>query len=136
MLGKKYGPHRILPCMMFCFGIFTIGVVGAKNFGGEVVLRWLLGMAESAFFPLVIIYQITFYRRGGLTRRLALFYAAQSIASAFAGLLSIGVFQIESGPLAPWRYLSLIEGCCTVLFSFFVFWYLPHSAADCRFLNE
>ena len=83
----------------------TIMVVAAQNFGGLMALRWFLGMAESAFFPLVIYYQTTFYRRGELARRLAIFYAASSIASAFGGLLAFGVFQIESGSIANWRYL-------------------------------
>jgi MFS family permease len=49
ILGKKYGPSRVLPCMMFSFGFFTLMVVAAQNFGGLLALRWL---AESAFFPL------------------------------------------------------------------------------------
>ena len=134
--GKKYGPSRVLPVMMFCFGFTTTMVVAVKNFGGLMAIRWFLGMSESAFFPLVIYYQTTFYRRGELARRLALFYAAQSIASAFGGLLAFGVFQIHSGSLANWRYLFVIEGCCTVLFSVFAFWYLPYSAARASFLTE
>lgn len=57
ILGKKYGPSRVLPCMMFCFGTFTLLVVCVQNFGGIMALRWFLGMSESAFFPLVIYYQ-------------------------------------------------------------------------------
>jgi MFS family permease len=78
----------------------------------------------------------SFYRRGELARRLAIFYAAQSIASAFGGLLAFGVFQIKGGALDDWRYLFLIEGLATVCFSCFAFWYLPYSAAKCSFLNE
>jgi len=100
-----------------------------------MTLRWLLGMSESAFFPLVIYYQTTFYRRGELARRLAVFYAASSIASAFGGLLAFGVFQIRGGGIDNWRYLFVVEGACTVLFSLFAFWYLPTSAAGARFLS-
>jgi hypothetical protein len=46
------------------------------------------------------------------------------------------VFHIHTGSLANWRYLFIIEGSCTVLFSVFAFWYLPHSAADAYFLND
>lgn len=49
--GKKFGPSRVLPLMMFSFGFFTVMVVAAFNFGGLLALRWFLGMAESAFFP-------------------------------------------------------------------------------------
>ncbi|KAI9890105.1 MAG: hypothetical protein M1814_004504 [Vezdaea aestivalis] len=135
MLGKKFGPSRVLPIMMFCFGFLTLMGIAVKNFGGMMALRWFLGMSESAFFPLVIYYQTTFYRRGELARRLAIFYAAQSIANAFSGLLAFGVFHIDSH-IPSWRFLFVIEGSCTVLFSFFAYWYLPHSAPQAWFLNE
>jgi MFS family permease len=57
--GKKYGPNRVLPCMMFVFGACTLCVAAVKNFGGLLAIRWFLGMSESAFFPLVIYYQTT-----------------------------------------------------------------------------
>ena len=60
ILGKKYGPNRVLPIMMFCFGFVTTMVMVVKNFGGLMTIRWFLGMAESAFFPLVIYYQTTY----------------------------------------------------------------------------
>ncbi|KAL8781841.1 MAG: hypothetical protein Q9213_005843 [Squamulea squamosa] len=135
ILGKQYGPNRVLPLMMFTFGSCTLLVTAAKNFAGVMTLRWFLGMSESAFFPLVIYYQTTFYRRGELARRLAIFYAAQSIASASGGLLAFGVFQINSDSIAEWRYLFIIEGCCTILFSFFAFFYLPQSASTAKFLS-
>jgi MFS family permease len=114
----------------------TLMTVAVQNFGGLLTLRWVLGMAESAFFPLVIYYQTTFYRRGELARRLAIFYAASSIASAFGGLLAFGVFQIEGGSIANWRYLFVIEGSCTMLFAIFAFWFLPYNAQSAKFLDE
>ncbi|PGH02173.1 hypothetical protein AJ80_08896 [Polytolypa hystricis UAMH7299] len=136
MLGKKYNPARVLPILMFSFGSFTLLAASAHNFSGLFALRWFLGMSESAFFPLVIYYLTTFYRRGELARRLAIFYAASNIANAFSGLLSFGVFQIESTHLEGWRYLFLIEGACTVSFAVFAYWYLPHSANEAKFLND
>ncbi|KAF2502581.1 MFS general substrate transporter [Lophium mytilinum] len=135
MAGKRFGAHRALPIMMFCFGSFTLLGASVSNFAGMITLRWFLGMAESAFFPLVIYYLTTFYRRGELARRLAIFYAASNIANAFSGLLAFGVFQIKSH-LDGWRYLFLIEGAFTVLFSVIAFIYLPKSASEAKFLSE
>lgn len=136
IFGKKYGPSRVLPAMMIVFGFATIMVCVTKNFGGLMTIRWFTGMSESAFFPLVIYYLTTFYRRGELARRLAIFYAAQSISSAFGGLLAFGTFQIKDGALAGWRYLFIIEGCLTLVFAAFAAWFLPLSAARASFLNE
>lgn len=135
MLGKKYGPNKVLPIMMFSFGSATLLASSVQNWSGMMALRWFLGMAESAFFPLVIYYLTTFYRRGELARRLAIFYAASNIANAFSGLLAFGVFHINS-KLDSWRYLFIIEGSLTVCFSFFAYWYLPKNAYEAGFLNE
>ena len=59
ILGKKLGPNRVLPAMMFTFGCFTLLVTAVKNFSGLLAIRWFLGMSESAFFPLVIYYLTT-----------------------------------------------------------------------------
>ncbi|KAI2014118.1 hypothetical protein LOY86_006574 [Ophidiomyces ophidiicola] len=136
MIGKRFGPARVLPILMFIFGSMTLISASAHNFGSLFALRWFLGMAEAAFFPLVIYYLTTLYRRGELARRLAIFYAASNIANAFFGLLAFGIFQIRSSKLKGWRYLFLIEGACTVIFACFTFWYLPHCPADATFLNQ
>ena len=135
MLGKRFSPARVLPVLMFSFGSFTLLSSAARNFGGMFTLRWFLGMSEAAFFPLVIYYLTTFYRRGELARRLAIFYAASNIANAFSGLIAFGVFQIKNSTIPNWRYLFIIEGSVTVLFSCFAFWYLPRSASEATFLS-
>ena len=136
MLGKKFSPARVLPVLMLSFGSFTLLSSAAHNFGGIFALRWFLGMAEAPFFPLVIYYLTTFYRRGELARRLAFFYAASNIAYAFSGLIAFGVFQIEGSRLPNWRYLFIIEGGATVVFAVFAWFYLPRSAAEATFLSE
>ncbi|KAH8781979.1 major facilitator superfamily domain-containing protein [Hyaloscypha finlandica] len=136
MLGKKFGPAIVLPILMACFGSFTLLTVAATNFAGMLVLRLFLGLSESAFFPLVIYYLTTFYRRGELARRLAIFYAASNIANAFSGLLAFGVFHIKNTHLYAWKYLFLIEGSLTFLFAIFAFLYLPANASSAKFLND
>jgi MFS family permease len=136
MVGKIYGPSRVLPLMMGAFGALTILVLAVTNWQGLLAIRWFLGMAESAFFPLVIYYQTLFYRRGELARRLAIFYAAQSIASAFGGLLAYGTFQIKGGSLHNWHYLFVIEGGLTMLGAVIAWFYLPYSAEHAWFLTE
>ncbi|KAI7287667.1 putative MFS transporter [Hortaea werneckii] len=114
ILGKMYGPSRVLPCMMFTFGSMTLLVVAVFNWSGLMALRWFLGMAE----------------------RLAIFYAASSIAYAFGGLLAFGTFQIEGGSIFHWKYLFVIEGSLTMCMAVVAHIFLPHSAATAWFLTE
>ncbi|KAJ8098289.1 major facilitator superfamily domain-containing protein [Lipomyces tetrasporus] len=136
MLGKRYGASIVLPILMFGFGSMCLIAAACRNFGGLMAVRWFLGTFEAAFFPLVIYYLTTFYRRGELARRLAIFYAASNIASAFSGLLSFGVFQIHHSTIQGWRYLFIIEGAATVIMSSFAFFFLPRDITRCKFLTD
>ncbi|KAK9238101.1 major facilitator superfamily domain-containing protein [Lipomyces kononenkoae] len=136
LLGKRYGVTRILPALMFGFGLMSVISSACQNWAGLMVVRWFLGMFESAFFPLVIYYLTTFYRRGELARRLAVFYAASNVASAFSGLLAFGVFQIRNSILAGWRWLFIIEGTCTVFAAIGAAFFLPRDVSSARFLTK
>lgn len=131
---KKYGPANVIPWLMFGFGSITLLMTSVFNYGSLMAGRWFLGMCESAFFPGIIYYLSTFYRRDELARRLSVFYGASNIANAFSGLLSYGVFQIES-KLKGWQYLFLIEGTCSVIFSLVAFMTLPRSVETAKFLT-
>jgi MFS family permease len=41
MLGKKYGPSRVLPLMMFGFGSMTLLGACVKNFGGMMAGKYI-----------------------------------------------------------------------------------------------
>lgn len=109
MLTKRFGAKFILPIAMMIFGSMAMLSAAAKGFGGIVTTRWFLGMAESGFYPGVIFYLTTFYKRNELAGRLSIFYSASEVAGAFTGLIAYGVFQIKSS-LYGWQYLFLIEG--------------------------
>lgn len=49
--------------------------------------------------------------------------------------MAFGIFQIKGGALQNWRYLFIIEGAASVLFSVFALFYLPRSASHAKFLN-
>lgn len=136
LLIKRYNAANVIPILMFTFGSISLLSATVFNYGSLMAARWFLGICESAFFPGIIFYLSTFYRRHELARRLSLFYAAANIANAFSGLLSFGVFQIKHSKLKGWQILFLIEGSATVVVSVFAYLYLPRSPQTSRFLNE
>ncbi|KAK9478902.1 major facilitator superfamily domain-containing protein [Lipomyces japonicus] len=136
LVGKRYGVTRVLPVLMFGFGAMSLAAAVCQGFASMMTVRWFLGMFESAFFPLVIFYLTTFYRRGELARRLAIFYAASNIASAFSGLLAFAVFQVPNSTLAGWRWLFIIEGTCTVVAAMSAAAFLPRDVSHAKFLTH
>jgi MFS family permease len=135
LLTKRFGAKYVLPIAMLIFGAMAMLSAACTNFGSILTTRWFLGMAESGFYPGVIFYLTTFYKRSELAGRLSIYYAASSMAGAFTGLISFGVFQIH-GSLKGWQYLFLIEGALTILGGLVAIVLLPKSAATAYFLNE
>ena len=80
---------------MVGWGSMALFQCAAHNFAGMLVIRLILGAFEAGFFAGVVFYLTLFYTRGELGFRIALFFGSALLASAFSGLISFGVFQIE-----------------------------------------
>lgn len=58
-----------------------------------------------------------------------------TIAGAFSGLISFGVFHIKHN-LPGWKYLFIIEGGATIILACFAMWWLPLSGSQCHWFSE
>jgi MFS family permease len=135
---KKYGAKWVLPTLMFGWGSIAMiqaGMVG-RGFGSFICLRLALGFFESGFFSGTVFYMSLFYKRDEMAFRIALFYISATIAGAFSGLFSYGLFQIKHAPLKGWQYLFILEGCVTLVVALFAYWHLPKTPADFRHFTE
>ncbi|KAF9270103.1 MFS general substrate transporter [Marasmius fiardii PR-910] len=133
---KRFSAARVLPLMMVGFGSMSLFCGIAKNFSQIFAIRFFLGIFESAMLPGVVYYLSTFYKRGELASRIALFYAAAAIAGAFSGLIAFGVFHLRNEKHHAWQYLFWIEGAATIFLAIICFLWLPRSAATWWLLTD
>ncbi|GLB19588.1 hypothetical protein AtubIFM61612_009495 [Aspergillus tubingensis] len=135
LMLKKFSGKVMLPTMMIGWGSITLLQCAVFNFAGLLVCRLIMGIFEAGFFAGVIFYLTQFYKRNEIAFRLSIFYGMVTIAGAFSGLISFGVFQIKHH-LPGWKYLFLIEGGATLIIASFSLWWLPASGAQCHWFNE
>jgi hypothetical protein len=57
-------------------------------------------------------------------------------SSAFGGLISYGVFQLNNPGVYSWSYLFIIEGSLTLFFGIATFFILPKGVGSAWFLND
>jgi len=101
MLTKRFGAKYVLLSAMLIFGSMAMISAATTNFGGIVTTRWFLGMAESGFYPGVIFYLTTFYKRRELASR------AESVLCRFSNRGGVhGTTRIRRLS-DPWTYLWL-----------------------------
>ncbi|KAH9902018.1 MFS general substrate transporter [Xylariomycetidae sp. FL2044] len=135
LITRKFQPKWFLVGFMLAWGTMATVSAACKNFPQILAVRILLGIAEAGFAPCAMFYMSTFFTRGELATRFAIWYTATVISGAFSGLISYGVFQMDGG-LHGWQYLFIIEGALTVAVALLAAAILPKDPWTCRWLSE
>ncbi|WVQ81829.1 hypothetical protein IAT38_003956 [Cryptococcus sp. DSM 104549] len=133
-LSKKFGPNRMLPIYMCGWGAMAMINAGVKNFKECLAVRLLLGIFEGCFAASLIMYLACFYTRGELGKRMAVWYSTVAISGAFSGLLSYGLFQVNSS-LHGWQLLFIIEGGLTIVAALLSWYILPAFPTKAKFFT-
>ncbi|RYP90897.1 hypothetical protein DL770_002974 [Monosporascus sp. CRB-9-2] len=123
------------------FSIVAWGAVLAchaacKNFVGLIIVRTLLGLFESACQPAFVVLSSMWYRREEQASRVTYWYMMNGAQQIVGGLLAYCFSLITTGPLKSWQWLFLTYGIISVLFGFFVLWYMPDSPMRAHCYSE
>ena len=124
MAMKRFRPSIWIPSIMVVWGFMTIMLGVVKSFGGLLVVRSLLGLAEGGLFPGITYYITMWYRRHECGLRMAIFFSAATAAGAFGGLLARGIMEMEDvGGLSGWNWIFILEGLATFLVGKITLWF-------------
>ncbi|KAJ5710611.1 hypothetical protein N7488_004767 [Penicillium malachiteum] len=121
--------------MGLIWGVILACHAATKTFTGIMIARFFLGAAEAAVSPGFSMITGMWYKREEQPLRHGLWFAGNSIATAFGGLLAYGIAHI-TGSFAAWRWMYIIYGLTTLFWAIALFLFLPDSPSSARFLNE
>ncbi|KAL2802088.1 major facilitator superfamily domain-containing protein [Aspergillus granulosus] len=107
----------------------------AQNFTGLMILRTLLGVLEAGITPGLSMMTAIWYKRSEHGSRHGVWFAGNSTAAIFGGLLGFGIGHIENS-VASWRWIFIIFGILTFAYGILFLMLLPDSPRTARFLNE
>ncbi|KAG9094830.1 hypothetical protein FS749_011724 [Ceratobasidium sp. UAMH 11750] len=134
---KKIGPHRLLPGIVFLWGLVTALQGLVHNYSGLIATRFFLGLCEGGLLPGIVLYMSAFYRRDQLQLRLALLFSATSLAGAFSGLLAAAIVKLDGRHGRPgWAWIFILEGVFTCVFGLFALVVMPASPHQVRALTK
>jgi len=133
-IGK---PSIYLPACMMLWGIFSFFTGSARNFYDALLLRFLLGFVEAAFFPGALFLLSKWYKRDELGLRTALLFCGCLISNAFGSLIASGILSSMEGMhgRSAWRWLFYVEGSLTILVAFLSMFILPDFPANSNWLS-
>jgi sugar phosphate permease len=137
LMLHKFGARRWMSRIMITWGIVASCMLFVTSDTSFTFFRFLLGSCEAGFFPGAILYMTYWFPAKARGRIFGVFYIGAPLAMIFGGPIA-GAFLEMDGlmGLQGWQWLFLIEGIATVLFGFFVWWYLTDRPANARWLTE
>ncbi|RCH78597.1 hypothetical protein CU098_004880, partial [Rhizopus stolonifer] len=125
---KRVGAHIWIPILMFSWAIVTWAHALVHDFNGFIAVRFFIAFTEAGFIPACLYYLQAWYKTNELATRLSWFWALQSFASAFSGLILFGIFRLAGvGGLYGWKWLFIIDGILTHVVGFISIFYIPSS---------
>ncbi|KAF2008826.1 major facilitator superfamily transporter [Aaosphaeria arxii CBS 175.79] len=125
---------RLIAGSIFVWGAILMLTSTCSNSGGLLANRFFLGASESAIGPGLTVIVAMWYKRSEQPLRHGAWYLGNTTAGVFGGLVGYGVGHINT--IAPWKAVFLIFGACTVIWSAVVYFFLPDTPSNARFLNE
>lgn len=136
MVITRVKPSIFLCCVMMTWAIISIATGLTKNFTGLLLTRFFLGVVEAPYYPGAIYIISQFYTRTEVATRIAILYTGNILATAFAGLIAAGIFQLDGvNGMAGWRWLFIIQGAVTGLVAIGAYPFLPDTPLTTRWLN-
>lgn len=109
----------------------------ARTFTHIVILRTLLGITESVCQPAFLILSALWYKREEQASIVTFWYMMNGGQQIVGGLLAYCFTLIKpGGALKSWQALFLTYGCISVLWGFFVLYWLPDSPMRAKCFSE
>ncbi|KAI1266542.1 MFS general substrate transporter [Xylariaceae sp. FL1019] len=106
----KVRPSIWIPSLEVTWSVLTILLAKCQTAQQIYVLRFFIGLAESAFYPGMQYLIGSWYRKDELAKRSCIFHSSGAIGSMVSGYLITGTYKLEGrGGFHGWQWLFIIN---------------------------
>ena len=136
IIVERWSARKWIARIMISWGVITILTGFVRSAGQFYFARFLLGAAESSFFPGMIVYLTHWFRVRERSRAIACLYAGVPTAALFGSPIAGWLLGVHWWSLAGWRWLFILEGIPAVLLGVACLWYLTDRPQEAGWLPD
>ncbi|KAK5995439.1 putative transporter [Cladobotryum mycophilum] len=126
---------KFTSAMVLAWGITLTGMTWAHNFGQLMTARFFLGAFEACVGPSFVAITQMWWRRREQTMRIGSWYCMNGLTWVFGSLITYGLASIETS-MKPYQIIFLFFGLVTVVVSVAMFYWMPDSPTEAKFLTD
>jgi len=134
IIVERWSARKWIARIMISWGLVTTLTGFVHTAGQFYAARFILGIAESSFFPGMIVYLTHWFRLRERGRAIACLYAAVPAASIIGSPLAGWLLGVQWRSLAGWRWLFILEGIPAIVLGIVTIFYLTDWPAEARWL--
>lgn len=138
MALQKIGAKYWLGPIMIVWGVVSGCTMLVKTEGQFYLVRFLLGVVESGFFPGVILYLTFWYTQKHRAKMVAAFMTAIPLSGVLGGPVSGWILDrmTSVGGLRGWQWLYIVEAIPSIIAGILTMIILADSPAKARWLSS
>jgi ACS family tartrate transporter-like MFS transporter len=126
MILLRMGARRWIMVLMVTWGCLSMATAFVHGPALYIVLRFLLGVAESGFYPGVILYLTFWLPRSVRSSVMAVFVTAIPLSNLIGSPISAHILALNNiAGLKGWQWLFLLEGSPAIILGALVLFLLP-----------
>jgi MFS transporter, ACS family, tartrate transporter len=134
LIVERWSARKWIARIMISWGIVTTLTGFVDNSAQFYTARFFLGMAESSFFPGMVVYLTHWFPQRQRCRTMACLYTAVPAASLIGSPLAGWLLGVHWWQVAGWRWLFFLEGIPAIFFGIVTIFYLTDWPAQARWL--
>ena len=136
IIVERWSARKWIARIMISWGIVTVLLGFVRTAAQFYVARFLLGAAESSFFPGMIVYLTHWFCTRDRSRTIACLYTANPAATLIGAPLAGWLLRVHWQSLAGWRWLFILEGLPAVLVGIITYFYMTDRPAQAHWLAQ
>jgi sugar phosphate permease len=134
IIVERWSARKWIARIMISWGIVTLLTGFIHTSGQFYVARFVLGIAESSFFPGMIVYLTHWFCSFDRSRAIACLYAAVPAASLIGSPVAGWLLGVHWWQLAGWRWLFILEGIPAILLGVATIFFMTDRPEQARWL--
>jgi ACS family tartrate transporter-like MFS transporter len=136
IIVERWSARKWIARIMISWGVVTVLTAFVQSAGQFYAARFFLGIAESSFFPGMIVYLTHWFCSYDRSRAIACLYCAVPAASLVGSPVAGWLLSVHWRWLAGWRWLFIVEGIPAIVLGIVTIFYLTDHPQQARWLPE